>query len=33
MKLGALKSPYDIRDYKIISKVSGVKEYTETFSL
>ena len=33
MKLGALKSPYDIRDYKMISKVSDKKEYPETFSL
>lgn len=33
MKLGALKSPYDIRDYKIVSKASGEKEYPETFSL
>lgn len=33
MKLGALKSPYDIRDYKMVSKASGEKEYPETFSL
>ena len=33
MKLGALKSPYDVRDYRMISKASGEKEYPETFSL